>query len=164
MADRPGDASGAYVPAGERLRASNTTWKPAGHAGVCCGAPRNDGPWCNHDAHWQLIESLETEAPPARVCACNSRNCSWCAPLLASAKCLDCGLLYDELMALDLVLPRVQWLELHPDDGGVLCANCIIRRASKLPGALSVSAVIVFCPDMPPKELVVELTEKECER
>lgn len=43
---------------------------------------------------------------------------------------------------LDLVLPRWQWLEIHPDDGGILCANCIVRRASKLTGAVSVHAVI----------------------
>lgn len=62
------------------------------------------------------------------------------------ARCLDCGMPYNNVMKLDLVLPRVQWLEVHPGDGGVLCANCIVKRASKMPGALSVSATIVFCP------------------
>lgn len=57
-------------------------------------------------------------------------------------QCLDCGGPYDELMACDLVLPRAQWLQIHPDDGGVLCANCILRRASKLPGVINITGII----------------------
>jgi hypothetical protein len=40
-------------------RASNTTWVHAAHEGECFGAPRNDGGWCNHSAHWQRFEAAE---------------------------------------------------------------------------------------------------------
>ena len=56
--------------------------------------------------------------------------------------CLDCGMPYGGQDWLDLVLPRWQWLEIHPADGGVLCANCIVKRASKIPGAVSIHATI----------------------
>ncbi|HEY8079390.1 MAG TPA: hypothetical protein VIF62_34905 [Labilithrix sp.] len=47
-------------------------------------------------------------------------------------------------MAMDLVLPREHWLLIHPQDGGVLCANCMIRRASKLPTAINITGLITF--------------------
>ena len=56
--------------------------------------------------------------------------------------CLDCGGDYDKLMACDLVLPRDQWLAVHPDDGGVLCANCMVRRAAALPGTINITGFI----------------------
>lgn len=46
--------------------------------------------------------------------------------------CLDCGLPYAE-MGLDLVLPDQQWAAICPE-GGVLCANCICKRASRYGG------------------------------
>ena len=36
--------------------ASNTTWKPAKHAGTCHGSPFDGGMFCNDDAHWQFID------------------------------------------------------------------------------------------------------------
>lgn len=66
----------------------------------------------------------------------------------AGAVCLDCGLRYDEF-PLDLLLPRSQWLEIHPtsdDGGGLLCAACMVRRASNIPGATAVHAVIEISP------------------
>ncbi len=46
-------------------------------------------------------------------------------------RCEDCGLPYREL-GLDIVLPDQQWTEIHPEGfGGVLCANCIAKRARK---------------------------------
>lgn len=57
------------------------------------------------------------------------------------AKCLDCGRDYTDF-GMDLLLPRWQWLLIHPDDGGLLCANCIVRRASGLRGAVALHAVI----------------------
>ncbi len=57
-------------------------------------------------------------------------------------KCLDCGLPYEEL-GLDLVLPDEQWLLIHPEGlHGILCANCIVKRAEKLKGATVVFASI----------------------
>lgn len=37
--------------------ASNTTWKPAEHAGVCHGSPYDGGMFCNDDSHWQFIDA-----------------------------------------------------------------------------------------------------------
>jgi hypothetical protein len=60
-------------------------------------------------------------------------------------RCLDCGKRYAEF-PLDVVLPRSQWLAIHPADGGVLCAACIVKRAAKVPGATVVHAVIEIAP------------------
>jgi hypothetical protein len=56
-------------------------------------------------------------------------------------RCLDCHLPYTDF-PLDLTLPDEQWLLIHPDGGGVLCANCIVRRASQLPNVVAVRAYI----------------------
>lgn len=47
-------------------------------------------------------------------------------------KCKDCGAQY-ETLGLDLVLPDQQWNAIC-QDGGVLCANCICKRAEKVGG------------------------------
>lgn len=47
--------------------------------------------------------------------------------------CEDCGAPYYEL-GVDIVLPDQQWKAIHPDEGGVLCANCICKRAEKVGG------------------------------
>lgn len=67
--------------------------------------------------------------------------------MTAPLRCLDCSNPYAETMAMSLLLPRDQWLLVNPDDGGVLCANCIIRRASALPGAINVTGRITFAAD-----------------
>lgn len=59
----------------------------------------------------------------------------------AELGCMDCGMPYREF-PLDLLVPRGQWLAIHPGEDGVLCANCMVRRASRLPGAVVVHAVI----------------------
>jgi hypothetical protein len=47
--------------------------------------------------------------------------------------CKDCGMPYGGDNWLDTVLSNKQWLLIHPDgEGGILCANCIIKRAAKL--------------------------------
>lgn len=61
------------------------------------------------------------------------------------ATCLDCGLPYYEFGA-DTVLQRSQWLLIHPAEDGLLCANCIIQRASKIPGFISGVLVLEFAP------------------
>lgn len=59
--------------------------------------------------------------------------------------CLDCGKPYSEF-PLDMILPRPQWLEIHPDENGLLCAACIVARAAKVPGATCVHAIIEIAP------------------
>jgi hypothetical protein len=56
---------------------------------------------------------------------------------------MDCYKPY-RLFGLDVTLPDGQWEMIHPDDGGVLCANCIVQRASKLPNAIAIRAYIEF--------------------
>ena len=50
-------------------------------------------------------------------------------------KCADCGMPYSE-MGVDLVLPDQQWKVISPtgDEGAILCANCICKRARKVGG------------------------------
>ena len=55
--------------------------------------------------------------------------------------CKDCNLPYDEF-GLDVLFPRNQWLTINPTDSGVLCANCMIKRAKKINGAIVVHAVV----------------------
>lgn len=52
---------------------------------------------------------------------------------------MDCDLPYKDF-PLDVVLPDMQWLMIHPDDGGVLCAQCIVTRASKIKGVTVIYA------------------------
>lgn len=61
------------------------------------------------------------------------------------AACLDCGLPYSEF-PLDVSLPRSQWLEIHPAEHGLLCAACIVRRASKVPGCTVVHVILEIAP------------------
>ena len=61
------------------------------------------------------------------------------------AKCLDCGLDYSDF-PMDVILPRAQWLEIHPADGGLLCAACIVKRAAKVPRATCIHAIIEIAP------------------
>ncbi len=65
---------------------------------------------------------------------------------MSSITCLDCGLNYDTF-PLDVVLTRIQWLLLNPLDGGVLCANCIVSRAARLPQVINLSCSITFASD-----------------
>jgi hypothetical protein len=59
---------------------------------------------------------------------------------------MDCGLDYGQY-PLDVVLKKEQWLLIHPDDGGVLCANCIVERASRLQAVINLSVRITFARD-----------------
>lgn len=43
--------------------------------------------------------------------------------------CHDCGLSYSKF-GLDFVLPDQQWKVIFPEQNGLLCANCICRRAA----------------------------------
>lgn len=63
--------------------------------------------------------------------------------------CLDCG---TKNMPVDTVLTVKQWEIICPEDG-VLCATCIVRRASKLPTVLDVCMRIIFLDDVPDDDL-----------
>jgi len=60
---------------------------------------------------------------------------------------MDCGADYDTAMAMSLLIPKSQWLRINPADGGLLCANCMLRRAAKLDGAVNITGVITFADD-----------------
>lgn len=59
-----------------------------------------------------------------------------------SLRCLDCGLPYSQ-MGVDLVLPDQQWNHICPEDG-ILCANCICKRASTVKG----TAILAWIDNM----------------
>jgi len=57
-------------------------------------------------------------------------------------QCMDCDLAYSNF-PLDMMLPDEQWLMIHPEGlDGLLCAQCIVSRAAKLPHATVVMARI----------------------
>lgn len=58
-------------------------------------------------------------------------------------KCSDCG---STDMPLDVVLTGEQYRVICPE-GGILCANCIVNRASKLVGVVSTCLHIDFACD-----------------
>jgi Zn finger protein HypA/HybF involved in hydrogenase expression len=58
-------------------------------------------------------------------------------------KCEDCGLPYTEF-ALDTTIPNSEWDAI--DGNGVLCANCIVKRASLLPGIIAARMTFEFAP------------------
>jgi recombinational DNA repair protein (RecF pathway) len=70
--------------------------------------------------------------------------------IVTAADCLDCGKPYGGPDWLDLRLPRDQWLMVHPDENGILCANCIVARAARLPKTVSVCALIEFLGQVDP--------------
>lgn len=92
------------------------------------------------DAMYSAIEQLRAAALPVPP-----------APqpldpeMVAKAVCLDCGLPYADF-PLDVILPRPQWLEIHPDESGLLCASCIVKRAAKVPGVTCVHAILEIAP------------------
>ena len=56
--------------------------------------------------------------------------------------CLDCSLPYVKF-GLDTTLPNDHWLAIHPEGlHGLLCANCIARRAERLEGSIAIRATI----------------------
>ena len=59
------------------------------------------------------------------------------------AHCRECGVPYEDL-GLDITLPDWQWGMIHPEVGGILCGNCIAKRAEMLPGAIAIRARIEF--------------------
>lgn len=60
------------------------------------------------------------------------------------ASCHDCGLPYGGHEWVDTVLSDEQWEMVFPERYGLLCANCIIRRASKLSAIIIAKMTLVF--------------------
>jgi len=58
-------------------------------------------------------------------------------------KCNDCGMLYGKDDWIDTVLSNEQWKLILPKDG-ILCANCIIKRASKLDNIIRADMKLEF--------------------
>ncbi len=60
--------------------------------------------------------------------------------------CKDCGLAYDDYGG-DTTLPNNQWSDItKKDDASILCANCMVKRASELPGFIAARMVFDFAP------------------
>lgn len=69
----------------------------------------------------------------------------------STPRCLDCGAVYADF-PLDTTLPDEQWRMIHGSEGGLLCASCIVKRASCLPGAIAIRARIDFADDAAGRE------------
>lgn len=63
-----------------------------------------------------------------------------------AARCMDCGLSHGQYH--EMLFPRSQWLMINPKDAGMLCANCMLARAAKLPGQIGVVALVTFSGDL----------------
>jgi len=62
--------------------------------------------------------------------------------------CYDCGIPYGDKDWVDTVLSGEQWELIFPEHNGFLCANCIIKRASKLDGIICAKMQLVFEKDI----------------
>lgn len=114
------------------------------HGGVsvnfCCNICNrrfNDGIWIDEEGFVSMTDKIAffngPYFPTGRIRT---------APPLG---CMDCGLLYSKF-PLDVHLPRSQWLLIHENEGGVLCAQCIVTRAAKIPGCTVVHAILEISP------------------
>lgn len=56
-------------------------------------------------------------------------------------KCMDCDLPYEKF-GVDLTLSDTQWKLIHPTINGLLCANCIAKRASLLSNIIAIRAIL----------------------
>lgn len=60
--------------------------------------------------------------------------------------CEDCELQYLKF-GIDTTLSNDQWLMIHPEgQEGILCANCMVKRASRLPGIIAARMVLEIKP------------------
>lgn len=75
--------------------------------------------------------------------------------------CEDCGLSYQEF-GVDAVLSDEQWKLIHPEGSeGLLCANCIIKRASFLPHIIAARVTLDILESSDDTEEKKNLTLKE---
>ena len=61
---------------------------------------------------------------------------------MPNARCLDCGMSYEKF-ELDIRLSNKDWKTIHPNIDGILCANCVVKRASKLDDVLIVEMKLI---------------------
>ena len=80
-----------------------------------------------------------------------------------AGKCLDCGKSYSDF-GMDVVLPRRQWLTIHPDNHGLLCAQCIVNRVSKIPEATVIHAVVEIRPIYTAADMVKQFNKGRDDR
>ena len=81
-------------------------------------------------------------------------------------RCRDCGLPYDKF-GIDTFLPREQWVsilkpeekEIYSKTHIVLCANCMVKRGSKMDGIIGTAMVLQIYEDMR-IEIVLEKISK----
>ena len=60
--------------------------------------------------------------------------------------CMDCHKDYSEF-GLDTVMPDDQWALINPDINGLLCAQCIVNRASRVYGVIVVQLTLKESPE-----------------
>lgn len=65
---------------------------------------------------------------------------------IPTAKCDDCGMPYGGEDWVDTLVPHSQWKIISPENG-ILCANCIVKRASKLTNIRALKTELVFIDD-----------------
>jgi hypothetical protein len=74
------------------------------------------------------------------------------------AACHDCGMKYGGADWRDTVLPDDQWDLICPE-GGILCANCIIKRAAKVPGVCYAKMQLMDANDTPYKVALTDMRD-----
>jgi hypothetical protein len=97
------------------------------------------------DAGYEVVEGVLMPEGASLTTPAAVQPVSAPSPVIPDVLCLDCGRPYPH--GLDVVLTKKQWRMINPDDGGVLCASCMVNRASLLPEVIGVDAYIVFAPD-----------------
>lgn len=66
------------------------------------------------------------------------------------SNCFDCGMPYGGKDWIDTVLPNEQWKLICPENQ-ILCANCIVKRASKIKGVIITKMKLVYADGYNPK-------------
>jgi hypothetical protein len=91
---------------------------------------------CGRVASWSYQPGPEDDPGTIKyLCDIHKTKDSIFVILPKTVCCYDCGIQYNE-MGLDLVLPDQQWKIIFPEESGVLCANCICKRASRFGGTV----------------------------
>lgn len=76
----------------------------------------------------------------------------------AGCNCMDCGI--EDAESVGMLVPREHWLMIHPEDGGILCANCMVKRAKKLPRAINITGLITFAEDYDVEPSVYQIVKQ----
>lgn len=93
------------------------------------------------EAQRQRIRDLEVERAAIETELAVAKETLAAEPTIL--RCIDCRMPYGNF-PLDMTFPDEQWRLIHAPEGGVLCANCMVRRAAGLSGAVVVRATIEF--------------------